>query len=39
VKVRGATNPWPLTPANIASMKAVKHALDPNNVLRGRQIA
>ena len=39
VKVRGAANPWPLAPENIASMKAVKHALDPNNVLRGRQIA
>ena len=39
VKVKGASNPWPLPPANLASMRAVKQALDPDNVLRGRQIS
>jgi FAD/FMN-containing dehydrogenase len=38
VKMDGAANPWPITPANLASMRAVKQALDPNNVLRGREI-
>jgi glycolate oxidase FAD binding subunit len=38
MKVDGAANPWPIAPANLASMRAVKHALDPNNVLRGRDI-
>jgi glycolate dehydrogenase FAD-binding subunit len=38
VKVKGASNPWPITPANLASMRAVKQALDPDNVLRGRQM-
>lgn len=39
VKMDGAANPWPITPANLASMRAVKQALDPNNVLRGREIS
>ncbi len=39
VKVeRGSQNPWPLAPPHLASMRAVKQALDPNNVLRGRAI-
>jgi glycolate oxidase FAD binding subunit len=37
IKVEGAANPWPIPPVNLASMQAVKQALDPNNVLRGRQ--
>ena len=39
VRVKGASNPWPVPPANLASMRAVKKALDPNNALRGRQIS
>ncbi len=38
VKVESAANPWPIEPPNLASMRAVKQALDPNNVLRGREI-
>jgi glycolate oxidase FAD binding subunit len=38
VRVDGAANPWPNSPANIASMRAVKRALDPKNVLQGRKI-
>jgi hypothetical protein len=38
VKVRGAVNPWPIAPANLAEMRAVKHALDSNHVLCGRDI-
>jgi hypothetical protein len=38
VKAVGAANPWPIPPENLASMHAVKQALDPNNVLRGREI-
>ncbi len=38
VKALGAANPWPIPPQNLASMRAVKQALDSNNVLRGRQI-
>lgn len=38
VKAVGAANPWPIPPENLASMRAVKQALDPNNVLRGREI-
>lgn len=34
----GAANPWLLVPASLASMRAVKQALDPRNVLRGREI-
>ncbi len=34
----GLQNPWPIAPADLASMRAVKHTLDPNNVLRGRAI-
>ena len=37
VKVLGASNPWPITPSHLASMRAVKQALDPNNILRGRE--
>lgn len=38
VKVVGAANPWPIVPPHLASMRAVKQALDPRNVLRGREI-
>ena len=38
VKVLGARDPWPSAPSHLASMRAVKQALDPNNVLRGRDI-
>jgi glycolate oxidase FAD binding subunit len=38
VKVESADNPWPIAPPNLESMRAVKRALDPNNVLRGRYI-
>ena len=38
VRLEQAANPWPIAPADLASMRAVKHALDPNNVLRGRAI-
>jgi hypothetical protein len=38
VKVLGACNPWPIAPSHLDSMRAVKQALDPNNVLRGREI-
>ncbi|HEY4899640.1 MAG TPA: FAD-binding oxidoreductase [Terriglobales bacterium] len=37
VVTRGV-NPWPITAPHPASMRAVKQALDPNNVLRGREI-
>lgn len=39
VKAVGAQNPWPVRPASLESMRAVKRALDPNNILRGREIA
>jgi glycolate oxidase FAD binding subunit len=39
IKVDGALNPWPITPSNLSSMRAIKRALDPNNILRGRQIS
>jgi glycolate oxidase FAD binding subunit len=39
IKMKGFPCPWPIAPVNLASMRAVKHALDPNNVLRGREIA
>jgi glycolate oxidase FAD binding subunit len=29
---------WRVTPTDLSSMRAVKRALDPNNVLRGREI-
>ena len=38
VKVEGAANPWPVTPESLVSMRAVKQSLDPNNVLRGRDV-
>ena len=38
VRVDGMSNPWPLGPLSMASMRAVKRALDPNNVLRAREI-
>jgi len=38
VRLEHAANPWPIAPANLTSMQAVKHALDPNNVLRGRSL-
>ncbi len=38
VKAVGAANPWPIPPENLTSMRAVKQALDPKNVLRGRKI-
>jgi glycolate oxidase FAD binding subunit len=39
MKVAGAVCPWPMKPASFASMRAIKQALDPNNVLRGREIS
>jgi glycolate dehydrogenase FAD-binding subunit len=39
IKVAGAPNPWPVRPANLAQMQAVKRALDPAHILRGREIA
>ncbi len=36
--VSGLANPWCGEPSNLASMRAVKQALDPKNVLRGREI-
>jgi glycolate oxidase FAD binding subunit len=38
-KLKGAANPWPIPLASLDSMRAVKNALDPKNVLRGRAIA
>jgi glycolate oxidase FAD binding subunit len=38
LKLRGAVNPWPIPPVNLASMRAIKQALDPNNTLRGREV-
>ena len=37
-KVEWTANPWPIAPSHLASMRAVKHALDPKNVLQGREI-
>ena len=37
-RVRGSINPWPIAPANLAEMRAVKYALDANRVLHGRDI-
>jgi glycolate oxidase FAD binding subunit len=34
----GAMRPWPVSPPTLESMRAVKRALDPNDVLRGREI-
>jgi glycolate oxidase FAD binding subunit len=39
MKAGGAAGPWPVAPASLASMRAVKQALDPNNILRGREIS
>lgn len=38
VRVEASTNPWPTPLANRDSMRAVKRALDPNDVLHGREI-
>ena len=38
MKVGGAVCPWAMKPSSLASMRAIKQALDPNNVLRGREI-
>jgi glycolate oxidase FAD binding subunit len=38
IRVDCASNPWPIPPASLASMRSVKQALDPNNVLRARNI-
>jgi len=38
VKFEHASNPWPIQPPSLASMRAVKQALDPRNILRGREI-
>jgi len=38
VKVEHTSHPWPIPPANIASMRAVKRAVDPKNILCGRAI-
>ncbi len=38
IRVDCANNPWRNTRGNSESMRAVKRALDPNNVLRGRDI-
>jgi len=34
----GQPNPWPVQPPDFDSMRAVKKALDPNNVMRGREL-
>jgi len=36
--VAGSVNPWPIAPPHFASMRAVKQALDPKNILRGREM-
>ena len=38
VRLDGAANPSPIASAHIASMRAAKQALDPKNILRGREI-
>ena len=38
VKAAGAANPWPIAPSSLAEMRAVKQALDPKNILGGRDI-
>ncbi len=38
ISVHGPGSLCRLTPTHMASMRAVKRALDPNNVLRGRQL-
>ena len=38
VKTPHDPTPWPIPPTNLASMRAVKQALDPKNILRGREI-
>lgn len=38
VRLDGAANPWPIVSAHVASMRAVKNALDPKNILQGRAI-
>jgi len=38
VKLDSASKPWPIPPANLTAMRAVKQALDPGNVLCGREI-
>ena len=37
--VSGVANPWCGKPASFASMLAVKRALDPKNILRGREVS
>jgi glycolate oxidase FAD binding subunit len=37
LKLGGAANPWPIAPANLAQMCAVKQPLDPNNVFHGTE--
>jgi glycolate oxidase FAD binding subunit len=39
VTVESWVTPWPIAPPHLASMRAVKQALDPNNILRGREIS
>jgi len=36
--VTGSVTPWASSPPNLASMRAVKRALDPKNVLQGRSL-
>lgn len=38
VTVESWVTPWPIAPPHLASMRAVKQALDPNNILFGRAI-
>lgn len=38
IKVEGTSNPWSVPNSSLASVTAVKRALDPNNVLRGRDV-
>jgi FAD/FMN-containing dehydrogenase len=38
VNVESWVTPWPIAPPHLASMRAVKQAVDPNDVLRGRDI-
>lgn len=38
LKIESAGKPWPIALPNMDSMRAVKRGLDPNDILRGRDI-